>query len=113
MKRKKPLISTILYVVSVIMLITFLFNLYQSIMYIYELISEGSLTFVDSWQDIIVYISSNTFSYLVYTLVLWACGYITKTITTTSLATQDIIEEITDEKTTENHEQDLNDDITE
>lgn len=76
----KPMIAIFFYVMAIILLGYTIYTGYTSYVYIAGLVSQGSITWLNSISDIISYFIANSSSYLFYALSFvffgYACNYL-------------------------------------
>jgi len=75
-KNKKPKIVTLLYVAAIILLIVGCYMIYTSIAYVISYYSGYGMSVSSGMKDMIQYVITNSLSYFIYALLVFAAGRI-------------------------------------
>ena len=77
-KKKRNGLVGFMYAMAVIMLIVFAYMLVAGIIYIRTYMASYAMTISDAWQYMMQYLISGTLQYLVYGILFFAAGKITR-----------------------------------
>lgn len=94
---KKSGVAIALYIFAAIVLAITIFKVYTSSVYIQEVVDYGTISYSNDMKDIFDYYLTQSGPYLIYSVILFALGYITSKVAGNSMGMMETVQESQDE----------------